>query len=88
MDNKVVYAKRYADTPEKASLLRIKDSTGERLLRLDDFNRDLITTAISFLTSNGAKNIMYLDKSNQKSGYNPIPKDGIQQANLVSRLRR
>jgi hypothetical protein len=77
MDNKTVYAKRYADTPEEASLIRIKDSTGERLLRLDDFNGDLIKTGISFLISNGAENIMYLDKSNQKTGYSSVPKDGV-----------
>ncbi len=77
MDNETVSAKRYADTPEEASLIRIKDTTGERLLRLDDFNRELIKTAISFLINNGAENLMYLDKFNQKSGYSPIPKDSV-----------
>lgn len=77
MDNKTVSAKRYADTPEEASLIKIKDSTSERLLRLDDFNRDFIKTAISFLISNGAENIMYLDKSNKKIGYSPVPEDGV-----------
>lgn len=77
MGNETVFAKRYADTPEEASLIRIKDSTGERLLQLDDFNRDLIKTAISFLINSGAENIKYLDKFNQKSGYSPVPKDGV-----------
>ena len=68
MDNETVFAKRYADTPEEASLIRVKDSYGERLLQLNDFNRVIIKTAISFLRSNGAENIMYLDKSNKKVG--------------------
>lgn len=77
LDNETVSAKKYADTPEEASLIRIKDSKGERLLQLDDFNRVLIKTAISFLRNSGAENIMYLDTSNQKSGYSTVPKDGV-----------
>ena len=77
MDNVTVSAKRYADTPEDASLTRIKDSTGERLLQLGDFNRDIIKTAISFLRNSGAENIMYLDKFNKKSRYSPVPKSGV-----------
>lgn len=77
LDNETVSAKRYADTPEEASLIRIKDATGERLLQLDDFDRDLIKTAISFLVKSGAENIMYLDKFNKINGYSPVPKDGV-----------
>ncbi|WP_419811488.1 hypothetical protein [Bacterioplanoides sp.] len=77
VDNETVSAKRYADTPEEASLIRIKDSKGERLLQLDDFNKVLIKTEISFLRNSGSENIIYLDTSNQKIGYSTVPKDGV-----------
>ena len=77
LDNETISAKRYADTPEEASLIKFKDSTGERLLQLDDFDRDLIKMAITFLISNGAEKIMYLDKFNKENGYSPAPKGGV-----------
>ncbi|MEC8523161.1 MAG: hypothetical protein VXZ24_02820 [Pseudomonadota bacterium] len=75
MDGETVRVRRYKDTPEEASLLRISDSLGSRLLQLEDFDRNIIKTAVSFLVNSGAENVMYLDEANQASGYSQVPQD-------------
>ncbi len=73
MGGESVSGKRYADTPNEASLIRIKDSTGERFLERSDFKKTLIKSSISYLKTNGAEFVTYLDKSNTITGYSEAP---------------
>lgn len=70
-----VSGKRYADTPEEASLIRIKDSSRERLLEASDFKKELVKVSVSYLIANGAKSVKYLDQSNTISGYSEFPSE-------------
>ncbi|WP_045857976.1 hypothetical protein [Teredinibacter purpureus] len=70
-----VSGKRYADTPEEASLIRIKDLSGERLLEGSDLKKELIKISVSYLMANGAKSVKYLDRSNAISGYSVVPSE-------------
>lgn len=70
-----VSGKRYADTPEEASLIRITDLSGERLLEASDFRKELVKVSVSYLVANGAKSVQYLDQSNTISGYSEVPSE-------------
>ncbi len=68
-----VSGKRYADTPEEASLIRIKDLGGERLIEASDLKKEIVKVSVSYLKTNGAKSVKYLDQSNTISGYSEFP---------------
>lgn len=68
-----ISGKRYADTPEEASLIRIKDLGGERLIEASDLKKEIVKVSISYLKANGAKSVKYLDQSNTISGYSEFP---------------
>ena len=70
-----VSGKRYADTPEEASLIRIRELDEERLLEGADFTKDLLKISISYLKASGAKSVKYLDRSNTISGYSIVPSE-------------
>lgn len=70
-----VSGKRYADTPEEASLIRVKESSEERFLEGDDFKKELLKTSVSYLKANGARSVKYLDRSNTISGYSVVPSE-------------
>ena len=73
MGSESLSGKRYADTPEEASLIRIKDFSGERLLEASDLKRELVIVSVCYLKANGAKSVRYLDQSNTISGYSAFP---------------
>ncbi len=73
MGNEFVSGKRYSDTPNEASLTRIRSVDGERFLEKIDFGKDLLKSSISYLQRQGAKTIKYLDKSNEIDGYSLVP---------------
>ncbi|WP_045859535.1 hypothetical protein [Teredinibacter purpureus] len=75
LGNESVSGKRYADTPEEASLIRITDLSGERLLETSDFKKELVKVSVSYLIVNGAKSVQYLDQSNTISGYSEVPSE-------------
>ena len=73
MGGESVSGKRYADTPKEASLIRIKDLAGERFFERSDFKKALIKSSISYLKTNGAEFVKYLDQSNTITGYSEVP---------------
>ena len=75
MEGESVSGKRYADTPEEASLIRIKESSEERFLERADFKKELLKISVSYLKANGAKSVQYLDRSNTVSGYSLVPSE-------------
>lgn len=70
-----ISGKRYTDTPAEASLIRIKNSDGERLIEIADFEKKLLKDSISYLKANGAKSVKYLDRTNKISGYSEVPNE-------------
>lgn len=68
-----VSGKRYADTPEEASLIRITESGKERFFEDADFKKELLKISILYLQANGASIVKYLDRSNKISGYSAAP---------------
>ena len=75
LEGESVSGKRYADTPEEASLIRIKESSEERFLERADFKKELLRISVSYLKANGAKSVQYLDRSNTVSGYSLVPSE-------------
>ncbi len=70
-----ISGKKYADTPEEASLIRIKEQGKERLLENADFKKELVKVSISYLKANGAKSVKYLDRANTHNGYSEVPSE-------------
>ncbi|MBY6192152.1 hypothetical protein KUV22_17165 [Microbulbifer agarilyticus] len=70
-----ISGKKYADTPEEASLIRIKERGKERLFENADFKKELVKVSISYLKANGAKSVKYLDRANTHNGYSEVPSE-------------
>ena len=70
-----VSGRRYADTPDEASLIRINDSCEERFLKEADFKKELVKISVSYLKANGAMSVKYLDRSNTVNGYSVVPSE-------------